>query len=76
MAKIIDDETMENVCLLAKLSLEEEEREAALMPGTDVWWPRQCLRNQRFLHPNVISARELREVRPVSVSVLIRRSVW
>lgn len=47
-----------------------------LMPGTDVWWPRQCLRNQRFLHPNVISARELREVRPVSVSVLIRRSVW
>ena len=29
MAKIIDDETMENVCLLAKLSLEEEEREAA-----------------------------------------------
>ena len=34
------------------------------------------LRNQRFLHPNVISARELREVRPVSVSVLIRRSVW
>ena len=46
------------------------------MPGTDVWWPRQCLRNQRFLHPNVISARELREVRPVSVSVLIRRSVW
>ena len=29
MAKIIDDETMENVCLLAKLSLEGEEREAA-----------------------------------------------
>ena len=29
MAKIIDDETMENVCILAKLSLEEEEREAA-----------------------------------------------
>lgn len=29
MAKIIDDETMENVCLLAKLSLTEEEKEQA-----------------------------------------------
>lgn len=28
MSKIIDDETMENVCLLAKLDLEETEREA------------------------------------------------
>ena len=27
MAKIIDDETMENVCILAKLSLSEEEKE-------------------------------------------------
>ena len=27
MAKIIDDETMENVCILAKLSLSEEENE-------------------------------------------------
>ena len=26
MAKIIDDETMENVCILAKLSLSEEEK--------------------------------------------------
>lgn len=26
MAKIIDDETMENVCILAKLSLTEEEK--------------------------------------------------
>ena len=29
MAKIIDDETMENVCILAKLSLSEEEKEKA-----------------------------------------------
>lgn len=29
MAKQIDEETMENVCILAKLSLEEEEREKA-----------------------------------------------
>jgi aspartyl-tRNA(Asn)/glutamyl-tRNA(Gln) amidotransferase subunit C len=29
MAKIIDDETMENVCILAKLSLTEEEKEKA-----------------------------------------------
>ena len=29
MAKIIDDETMENVCILAKLSLSEEEMEKA-----------------------------------------------
>ena len=29
MAKIIDDETMENVCILAKLSLSEEEKEQA-----------------------------------------------
>ena len=27
MAKIIDDKTMENVCILAKLSLSEEEKE-------------------------------------------------
>ena len=27
MAKIIDDETMENVCILAKLSLTEDEKE-------------------------------------------------
>ena len=27
MAKIIDDETMENVCILAKLSLSEEEKD-------------------------------------------------
>ena len=27
MAKIIDDETMENVCILAKLSLSGQERE-------------------------------------------------
>ena len=27
MAKQIDDETMENVCILAKLSLTEEEKE-------------------------------------------------
>ena len=26
MAKIIDDETMENVCILAKLSLSEERK--------------------------------------------------
>ncbi|MDO4340680.1 MAG: Asp-tRNA(Asn)/Glu-tRNA(Gln) amidotransferase subunit GatC [Eubacteriales bacterium] len=29
MAKIIDDETMENVCILAKLSLNEEEKRKA-----------------------------------------------
>lgn len=29
MAKQIDDETMENVCILAKLSLTEEEKEKA-----------------------------------------------
>lgn len=29
MVKIIDDETLENVCILAKLSLEGEERNAA-----------------------------------------------
>ena len=29
MAKIIDDETMEHVCILAKLSLSEEEKEKA-----------------------------------------------
>ena len=29
MAKIIDDETMENVCILAKLSLSEAEKEQA-----------------------------------------------
>ena len=29
MAKTIDDETMENVCILAKLSLTEEEKEKA-----------------------------------------------
>ena len=29
MAKIIDDETMENVCILAKLSLTEDEKENA-----------------------------------------------
>lgn len=29
MAKIIDDKTMENICILAKLSLEGEELEAA-----------------------------------------------
>ena len=29
MAKSIDDETMENVCILAKLSLSEEEKEKA-----------------------------------------------
>ena len=29
MAKQIDEETMENVCILAKLSLEGEEREKA-----------------------------------------------
>lgn len=29
MAKIIDDETTENVCILAKLSLSEEEKEKA-----------------------------------------------
>lgn len=29
MAKIIDDETMENVCILAKLSLSEDEKEKA-----------------------------------------------
>jgi aspartyl-tRNA(Asn)/glutamyl-tRNA(Gln) amidotransferase subunit C len=29
MAKQIDDETMENVCILAKLALTEEEREKA-----------------------------------------------
>ena len=29
MAKIIDDETMENVCILAKLSLTEDEMEKA-----------------------------------------------
>ena len=29
MAKIIDDETMENVCILAKLSLTENEKEKA-----------------------------------------------
>lgn len=28
MAKIIDDETLENVCILAKLSLEKKERNA------------------------------------------------
>ena len=30
MAKQIDDETMENVCILAKLSLTEEEKEKAV----------------------------------------------
>ena len=30
MAKIIDDETMENVCILAKLSLTEDEKEKAI----------------------------------------------
>ncbi|WP_373103798.1 Asp-tRNA(Asn)/Glu-tRNA(Gln) amidotransferase subunit GatC [Blautia obeum] len=29
MAKIIDDETIENVCILAKLSLTDEEKEKA-----------------------------------------------
>ena len=29
MAKIIDDETIENVCILAKLSLNEEAKEKA-----------------------------------------------
>ncbi len=29
MAKIIDDETIENVCILAKLALTEEEKEKA-----------------------------------------------
>ena len=29
MAKMIDDETMENVCILAKLSLTEDEKEKA-----------------------------------------------
>lgn len=29
MAKVIDDETMENVCILAKLSLTDEEKEKA-----------------------------------------------
>ena len=29
MAKIIDDETMENVCILAKLSLTEDKKEKA-----------------------------------------------
>ena len=29
MAKQIDDETMENVCILAKLSLTEEDKEKA-----------------------------------------------
>ena len=31
MAKIIDDETMENVCILAKLSLTEDEKEKESM---------------------------------------------
>ena len=31
MAKIIDDETIENVCILAKLSLTEEAKEKAMM---------------------------------------------
>ena len=31
MAKIIDDETMENVCILAKLSLSEEEKEKGIL---------------------------------------------
>ena len=31
MAKIIDDETMENVCILAKLSLTEDEKAAGFL---------------------------------------------
>ena len=44
MAKIIDDETMENVCILSKLSLSEEEKEKAKEAGAsggdmpDVFW--------------------------------------
>ena len=38
MAKIIDDETMENVCILAKLSLTEEAKEKGFSKmELDVW---------------------------------------
>ena len=36
MAKQIDDETMENVCILAKLSLTEEEKEKAIRSRTAI----------------------------------------
>ena len=35
MAKIIDDETIENVCILAKLSLTEEAKEKAMQKMLD-----------------------------------------
>ena len=35
MAKIIDDETIENVCILAKLSLSEEAKEKAKQEKLD-----------------------------------------
>ena len=41
MAKQIDDETMENVCILAKLSLTEEEKEKLNVLGGSSW-----IRNQ------------------------------
>ena len=37
MAKIIDDETMENVCILAKLSLTEDERKSKRGHAEDAW---------------------------------------
>ena len=40
MAKIIDDETIENVCILAKLSLNEEAKEKAkedMQKMLDMW---------------------------------------
>ena len=50
MAKIIDDETMENVCILAKLSLSEEEKEKALTLLMNHYHPESVKFNPKFVH--------------------------
>ena len=50
MAKIIDDETMENVCILAKLSLSEEEKEKALTLLMNHYHPVSVKFNPKFVH--------------------------
>ena len=63
MAKIIDDETMENVCILAKLSLSEEEKEKALTLLMNHYHPESVKFNPKFVHIHsrrITSARNLR----------------
>ena len=50
MAKIIDDETMENVCILAKLSLSEEEKEKALTLLMNHYHSESVKFNPKFVH--------------------------